>query len=267
MPKLYSIRTFPRKTPILRKVFSSQFRTSSATVFAFCWSSLGWGCQSHLLRVLWKILRVFFELFFLSLSVKDTDWKNFSQKHFDGVVKTAIQVSIGKELGSFFQAETLCFLIHFGHGAKIFRPSGKSFMAKMQKMNFTCPYEQFADLFREKIHPFWFWGEFYWPHTKLFFPGFSELQSTCPKEPFEESFSEKKPPFHDTCLKNFALLLNLVQRCCQNCIIRVHRETLGWDSFMEKCVFSIFYRLWAKKFGPSDRILMAEFWKLHPTCH
>ena len=80
-------------------------------------------------------------------------------------------------------------------------------------------------------------------------------------------FWKKKPPFHDTEWKTFALLLNLVQRCCQNCILRVHRETLVWDFLIEKICFLHFYGLWAKYFGPSDRILMAEFWKLHPTCH
>ena len=103
------------------------------------------------------------------------------------------------------------------------------------------------NFFGKKIHPFWFWGEFFWPHTKLFFPGFSELHSTCPKETFEESFSEKKPPLPDTEWKTFALLLNLVQRCCQNCILRVRRETLGWDSFIEKMCFLHLLRTLSQK--------------------
>ena len=54
---------FKKNTVSEKESFSSQFCKSSEKIFAFCWSFLGWGCQSHLLRVLWKILRDLFWIF------------------------------------------------------------------------------------------------------------------------------------------------------------------------------------------------------------
>ena len=54
---------FEKSTVSEKEPFSSQFCKSSEKVFVFCWNFLGWGCQSQLLRVLWKILRDLFWIF------------------------------------------------------------------------------------------------------------------------------------------------------------------------------------------------------------
>ena len=102
---------FQKNTVSEKESFSSQFRKSSEKVFAFCWRFLGWGCQGHLLRVLWKVLRDFFDFFFLSLSVEDTDWKNsgFFLKTFRRNCQNCIPGVRGKTLGKDFLFKILFF--------------------------------------------------------------------------------------------------------------------------------------------------------------
>ena len=51
---------FKKNTVCVKESFSSQFRKSIEKVSAFVEFFLWWGCQNHLLRVHWKILRALF---------------------------------------------------------------------------------------------------------------------------------------------------------------------------------------------------------------
>ena len=117
----------------------------------------------------------------------------------------------------------------------------------MQKLIFTCPYEHFADLFREKNSSFLVLGWISLASYQVSFSGVLRTAFYVSKGTFWGKFFWKKPPLHDTEWKTFALLLNLVQRCYQNCILRVRRETLGWDSLIEKMCFLHLLRTLSQK--------------------
>ena len=150
---------FPEKHWFWEKTFSSQFWTSSATVFVFCCGFLGWGFQGHLLRVLWKVLRDFFDFFFLSLSVEDTDWKNsgFFFKNLSTKLSKLHSRCPRENIGERFFIQNIVFFILFGQWAKSCRPFDKFFMAEFWKLHSTCPIRLWGFSCENKLNFYLFW--------------------------------------------------------------------------------------------------------------
>ena len=88
---------FKKNTVCVKESFSSQFRKSIEKFSAFVEIFLWWGCQNHLLRVHWKILRaLFFPIRFLLFHFRTLSKKfpALSEKNFDWIVNGEIMGSI-----------------------------------------------------------------------------------------------------------------------------------------------------------------------------
>ena len=134
-----------------------------------------------------KFWGIFLIFFFLSLSVKDTDWKKIRLflKNISTEFSKLHSRCPRENIGEIFFIQNIVFFILFGQWAKSCRPFDKFFMAEFWKLHSTCPQKQFENFFAKKTN----------------FPSFLDFD-----------------------WKNLCLFPEKFRRGCQNCIPPVHRN-------------------------------------------
>ena len=107
-----------------------------------------------------KFWGIFLIFFFLSLSVKDTDWKKIRLflKNISTKFSKLHSRCPRENIGEIFFIQNFVFFILFGQWAKSCRSFDKFFMAEFWKLHSTCPQKQFENFFAKKkliFHHFW----------------------------------------------------------------------------------------------------------------